>query len=168
MKFLMIIFIPMLCFSQEKTFPYLIKGNTIEVTYGSDVIKFDFDTEEYSFKDITMGGNIFHLSDNEEYECKGNSIYINSKEYRFKRPWLSKKTFLVDENNVKLLELKANYADHNFVLKENEAFNSLSTDEELKQKLLLWTLFNQSQYVHYNHEDMTKYIVFGALVGAVP
>ena len=164
---IILLILPLIMYCQNSTFQYTLSKNKIEVITESDTIKYDYKTDKYEFGNSSMKDNIFQYSLNQFYDFKRNTIKVNQKEYVFKRPIFSKKTILIDKfSNKKLLNFTPNYKNKDFNLEVNENFYNIVSESDQKV-LKKWALMKQAQYVYYNSENLSEYVIFGSLVGAL-
>lgn len=149
MKFLFLLF-PIVFFGQTVKYDYSLDKNDIKVFLEKDTIQYHFQEEVYNKKDgIHMTQDTLYIDD-KAISYNKNNIFVDGREYKFKKPIFSKKAYLIDKTSKRiLLTFEALYRKKKFSVIKTQHFSEIS-DVEIKKILKNWSFFKESKYIYYN------------------
>lgn len=115
-----------------------------------DTMNYDYEKDTGNKNDYTFIDGIVKFKNDSIAYYKGSKLYSKDKEFKFIKPWLSKKTKVKElTTNVELLKYSTDYDTNKvtlFHLNSNESLLKSSDMEVVK----VWSEFRQGFYVFYN------------------
>lgn len=132
--------------------------NSSHLIIGQDTMKYNYEKDTGNKNDYTFVDGIVKFKNDSIAYYKGSKLYFKDKEFKFIKPWLSKKTKVKElATNVELFNYRTDYDTNKvtlFYLNSNENFLKSSDMEVIKA----WSEFRQGFYVFYNYPRSKSYL----------
>jgi hypothetical protein len=148
-----ILLAPYLLFSQSSTHTFFFTDQGMEYDTGWEYVFYDTEPNLYSYDDRNMNADSLEIA-KKKYAYRGNRMELDTLSFKFRKPWLSKKSHLVDVNSKKTLITYRTDLENGEVTEtiNQETLNSYTL--EVQEVILNWALFKQVEYVYFYTDDV--------------